>query len=130
MPPKNAPHQATPPVAVADSSVSRILELPPVLCAEQLAALLDRAPSSVLADVSRAPHKLPPFCALPGTHRKVWLTATVLSWLEEHQTTPVREPAVPTSAVPVAAKPRRGRPRNADRAVLREAAVAKGGSAW
>lgn len=119
MPPTNAPHQATRAVAVADSSVSHILELPPVLCADQLAALLDRALSSVLADVSRAPHKLPPWCALPGTHRKVWLTATVLLWLEEHQTTPVREPAVPTSAVPITLKPRRGRPRNADREASR-----------
>lgn len=95
------------------------LPLPPVLNSEQLAVLLDRAPSTVLGDVSRAPHKLPPWCALPGTQRKVWLTATVLAWLEQHQTTPVREPAVPTSAVPVALKPRRGRPRNVDRAANR-----------
>lgn len=116
MPPKNAPHQATPAVAVADSSVSHILELPPVLGADQLAALLDRAPSSVLADVSRAPHKLPPWCSLPGTQRKVWLTETVLSWLKSHQTSPVSEPTEPT---PTAPKPRRGRPRNSDRAANR-----------
>lgn len=95
------------------------LPLPPVLNSEQLAVLLDRAPSTVLGDVSRAPHKLPPWCALPGTQRKVWLTATVLSWLEQHQTTPVHESAVTTSAVPVASKPRRGRPPNADRAANR-----------
>lgn len=95
------------------------LPLPPVLNSEQLAVLLDRAPSTVLGDVSRAPHKLPPWCALPGTQRKVWLTTTVLSWLEQHQITPVPEPAAPTPAATVASKPRRGRPRNSDRAANR-----------
>ena len=106
----------TPTVEVSDSTVAQILQLPPVLGAAQLAALLDRAPSSVLADVSRAPHKLPPWCALPGTQRKVWLTATVLSWLAKNEIAPVDKPAEPT---PTAPKPRRGRPRNADRAVSR-----------
>ncbi len=116
MPPKNAPHQATTAVAVADSTVAQILQIPPVLGAEQLAALLDRAPSSVLADVSRAPHKLPPWCALPGTQRKVWLTATVLSWLAKNEIASVDKPAEPT---PTAPKPRRGRPRNSDHAANR-----------
>jgi hypothetical protein len=106
----------TPTVEVVDSTVAQILQLPPALGAEQLAALLDRAPSSVLADVSRAPHKLPPWCALPGTQRKVWLTATVLSWLAKNEVAPVAKPAEPA---PTAPKPRRGRPRNADRAANR-----------
>lgn len=64
------------------------LPLPPVLNSDQLAVLLDRAPSTIRGDVSRAPHKLPPWCSPPGSTRKVWLTRTVLSWLAEHQTAP------------------------------------------
>lgn len=88
--------------------------LPPVLNTAQLAALLDRAPSTVLGDVSRAPHKLPPWCTLPGTQRKVWLTATVLSWLAGFERAPAAAPAAPVTA-PMA-RPRRGRPSNAARA--------------
>lgn len=97
------------------------LPLPPVLNSDQLAVLLDRAPSTVRGDVSRAPYKLPPWCSPPGSTRKVWLTATVLSWLEKHQTAPAAAPAAPASVAPAAPKPRRGRPPNAERAALRAA---------
>lgn len=93
------------------------LPLPPVLNSDQLAVLLDRAPSTIRGDVSRAPYKLPPWCSPPGSTRKVWLTATVLSWLAAHETAPAAEPAAPVAPVaPVAPRPRRGRPPNFERA--------------
>lgn len=83
------PQGHIPPLAIQPDT------LPPVLNAERLAALLDRAPSTVLGDVSRAPHKLPPWCTLPGTQRKVWLTATVLSWLAGFERAPAAAPRKP-----------------------------------
>lgn len=97
------------------------LPLPPVLNSDQLAVLLDRAPSTIRGDVSRAPYKLPPWCSPPGSTRKVWLTATVLSWLAAHETAPAAEPAAPVA--PVAPRPRRGRPPNSERAAAAKAAV-------
>lgn len=101
------------------------LPLPPVLNSDQLAVLLDRAPSTVRGDVSRAPHKLPPWCSPPGSTRKVWLTSTVLAWLEKHQTAPAAALA-PTPLPTLEPKPRRGRPPNKVRAARAEV---KGGVA-
>lgn len=111
-------HQPLQPLAIQPDA------LPPVLNTVQLAALLDRAPSTVLGDVSRAPHKLPPWCTLPGTQRKVWLTATVLSWLAGFEREPAAVPAAPATSTPMA-RPRRGRPPNAARAARAEV---KGGA--
>lgn len=87
------------------------LPLPPVLNSDQLAVLLDRAPSTIRGDVSRAPYKLPPWCSPPGSTRKVWLTATVLSWLAGHQTAPAAEPAA-TAHEEQPKKSRAGHPGN------------------
>lgn len=94
-----------------------------VLDVGDLSRILRKSPSSVLADRSRAPHRLPPACTAPGTRQPLWLLSDVLAWLSAHReqtVAPVAEP-VPTSA------PRRGRPTKMDQA--RRAAAAQEGGA-
>lgn len=103
------------------------LPLPPVLNVLQLAELLHKTPQSVLADRSRAPHRLPPACTPPGTKSPLYLLDDVLAWLREH-----REPAAPAPApAPApAAEParRRGRPTKAEQAARAAARAAEGGA--
>lgn len=77
---------------------------PPVLTVEDLSRLLDKSRSAILADRSRAPHRLPPACKVPGTTPR-WLLSDVLDWLAAH-----REPAASAPA-PAPAPRRRGRGR-------------------
>lgn len=87
-------------------------QFPPVLNSEQLAVLLDRALSTVLGDVSRAPHKLPPWSSPPGSTRKVWLTTTVLSWLKANEMAPAPAPAVAPTHEEQPKKSKAGHPGN------------------
>lgn len=94
---------------------------PPVLGLDGLSVLLHKAPSSILADRCRAPHRLPPACTPPGCKQPLWLTADVLAWLTEFKETPcaIAENA-PTRRAP-------GRPRKVDQvAAARVAAKAEG----
>lgn len=116
------PTLATPPVAPnADSVTACIQQLPPVLSPAMLAGLLDRSLTTVLADISRSPGKLPPCIKIPGVGGTVFLTSSVFTWLaaferkvpaQPQQTapavSPVKEPETEIS------KPRRGRPSNAE----------------
>lgn len=88
---------------------------PPVLNVLQLAELIHKTPQSVLADRSRAPHRLPPSCEPPGTKSPLWLFDDVLAWLRQHQQ-PAAAPASAAVPTPAAAPRRRGRPTKAEAA--------------
>lgn len=89
----------------------------PVLGLNELSQILRKSARSILADRSRAPHRLPPDCTPPGTRAPVWLMEDVLGWLRQHRHQPSAQPA-PTQA---AAPPRkRGRPTKAEQAARAE----------
>lgn len=94
---------------------------PPVLTALDLGRLLNKNPSAIFADRSRAPWRLPPACTPPGTKSPLWLLDDVLAWLRQH-----REPEH-TPPAPAPAPRRRGRPTKAEQAARR--AVQEGGAA-
>lgn len=83
---------------------------PPAFGADGLAQLLDKSITAILADRSRAPHRLPPACLPPGTQKPVWLLADVIAWLASHREgQPQTSPPPPTAA---ATPPKRGRGRS------------------
>ena len=67
------------------------------LDAHDLGELLRKTASSVQADLSRAPHRLPPPIRIEGGGCALWLESRVLAWLQERE-------------VKVSASPQRGRP--------------------
>lgn len=84
---------------------------PPAFGAEKLSQLILRDVATIFADRSRAPHKLPPACHVPGTQKPVWLLCDVLAWLASY-----REPVASVSPQPVV-KPKAnnlGRPTKAE----------------
>jgi predicted DNA-binding transcriptional regulator AlpA len=56
-----------------------------LLRAEDLAALLGRAPSTIKSDVRRRPETLPPRFQVPGTNRLRWLEADVVEWVAKQR---------------------------------------------
>lgn len=70
---------------------------PPAFGAEKLSQLILRDVATIFADRSRAPHRLPPACHVPGTRKPVWLLSDVLVWLASH-----REPTASEAPQPVA----------------------------
>lgn len=52
---------------------------------KELALILKRSPSVVAAEVSKAPHKLPPRLRLPDSRKVLWLREDVEKWLNEHR---------------------------------------------
>lgn len=87
---------------------------PPVLNVLQLAELIHKTPQSVLADRSRAPHRLPPSCEPPGTKSPLWLLTDVLDWLRHYQRVATPPPAPAAPDVPRRRGP--GRPTKAEQA--------------
>jgi hypothetical protein len=82
---------------------------PPAFQADVLSLILGKSVAAILADRSRAPHRLPPACSPPGTRRPTWLLADVLEWLAKHRETPVTAPAL-NPARPRVVIHRKGRP--------------------
>ena len=101
-------------------------QMPPVLGVSELSILLKKSPGVILADRSRAPHRVPPSCEPPGSRQPLWILEDVIAWLRTHQ-----RPVTPVPNPP----PRRGRPtkrEQLERAQAKEAAAAqqgKGGAA-
>ncbi|MHB1075558.1 hypothetical protein [Thiobacillus sp.] len=97
--------------------------IPPIFGVSVLSELIQKSPASILADRSRAPHRVPPSCEPPGSRQPLWLLSDVLDWLRHYQ-----RAAVPPPAAPVAPDaPRRrgpGRPPKAEQARRAAAAVA------
>lgn len=58
----------------------------PLITAEELGEILHRAPSTILSDLRRAPHRVPPPCTPPGTRRPLWRPEAVEVWLQEAST--------------------------------------------
>jgi hypothetical protein len=102
---------------------------PPVIGVELLGVLLDKAPASIFADRSRAPHKLPPACTPPGNKFPRWILADVIAWLRSHQE--VQPPAPAPAFVATEAAPKRGpgAPTKAECVRARRAAAKAAGSA-
>lgn len=134
--------QNQPQARAATSAVAPIIHLdyPPAITADLLSGLIGQSVPTILANRSRAPHKLPPACVAPGTKQPVWLLTDVLAWLASHRE---RETAVDT---PIAKdhKPRivraaKGRPAKTEQAEakrlgltvreLRSRSVQQGGAA-
>ncbi|MBV8468598.1 MAG: hypothetical protein JOY60_01870 [Burkholderiaceae bacterium] len=81
-----------------------------------LAPVLGKVPQSIQADLSRAPHRLPPPIMIDGARGALWLESTVLDWLLEQQ-----RRALTT-------KRKAGRPTKVAQQVRREAAAMGGQS--
>lgn len=95
----------------------------PVYRVEELAVLLHRTENTIRLDASRAPHRLPPICRLPGHNRLLWRRCDVEAWLAAAVTT-----ATATLA-PALLPRRRGRPTNAEQRqrIQRDSGVRNGG---
>lgn len=109
--PQTPPEPNTPESLLELLSAASVAGFPPAFGADKLAQLILRDVATIFADRSRAPHKLPPACHVPGTQKPVWLLTDVLVWLASY-----REP---TASVPPqrVAKPKAtnsGRPTKAE----------------
>lgn len=64
----------------------KITELPPTLGVVELAQLLHLSEKTIRADLSRAPHSLPPPMRRRNQQRSnlVWVTVEVLTWMRDH----------------------------------------------
>lgn len=82
-----------------------------VLTASDLSEVLKKSVQSIRGDLSRAPHRLPPFIRIGGG-QALWLPETVLEWLKGHESGQKTPPPPPPTAVP--ARRRRGRPTKAE----------------
>lgn len=72
-----------------------------VLGIAELSVLLKKSAPAIIADRSRAPHRVPPSCEPPGSKQPLWILEDVIAWLRGHQ-----RPVTPVPSPP----PRRGRP--------------------
>lgn len=79
---------------------------PPCFGVRGLSALIGKDVATILADRSRAPHRLPPACSPPGTRTPTWLLSDVLEWLAAHREAPAA--AADNVAVERSVAPRRG----------------------
>lgn len=61
--------------------------LPPTLDAKALAALLYRAESTIIRDVTRRPHTLPPF--IRQGKKPIWITSVVVDWMLARLSEPI-----------------------------------------
>lgn len=91
------------------------------LTASELASILGKSVASIRGDLSRCPARLPPAVRIPGGGQALWLEATVLAWLQSHETAIRPSPKQGTSTR------RRGRPTKAEQ--LRRASAAAAGDA-
>lgn len=92
---------------------------PPAFGVEGLSILIGKDVASILADRSRAPHRLPPACSPPNTRRPTYLLADVLEWLGKHREPVVAAPPL-NSAKPRVATGRTGRPTKVEEAKAKQ----------
>lgn len=102
-----------------------VKQFPPVLGVSELSQLLQKTPSSIFADRSRAPHRVPPSCEPPGSRQPLWILEDVLAWLRQFQQPGVRPP----EPVAAPAPRRRGRPTKREQIERQRAAAARQGGA-
>ncbi|TCI11414.1 DNA-binding protein [Dyella soli] len=77
---------------------------------DDLSALLHRPQHTIRNDASRAPHRLPPRCVLPGQRRLLWRKDDVMAWLAAAVVPSMPEQAQSPQQLPR----RRGRPPKAN----------------
>lgn len=104
---------SNPHVVWAESA--NLQSFPPAFQADVLSLILGKSVAAILADRSRAPHRLPPACSPPGTRRPTWLLSDVLAWLAEHREAPAAAPER-ASAEPKVSPRRSGRPTKIEQA--------------
>jgi len=106
-----------------------------VIDIDGLSQLLHKSPASIVADRSRAPHRVPPSCEPPGSRTPLWIMQDVLNWLRSYQRQAVTAPAAAPSTKPAntaddqAPRRRRGRPTKAEQAARAAAAAQQGSTA-
>jgi predicted DNA-binding transcriptional regulator AlpA len=61
-------------------------EAPKLLDIDALSKLMRRSSSTIAAEVTKAPHKLPPRLKLPGSRKVLWLASDVETWLHQFRT--------------------------------------------
>lgn len=105
-----------------------------VLGIAELSVLLKKSAPAIIADRSRAPHRVPPSCEPPGSKQPLWILEDVIAWLRSHQraTAPVTATPAPAPAAELAPPRRRGRPTKREQLERQQAAQqaqGKGGAA-
>lgn len=95
---------------------------PPCFGVRGLSALIGKDVATILADRSRAPHRIPPACSPPGTRSPTWLLQDVLAWLAEHREAPAAAPERASAKAPVAPR-RSGRPTKVEQAEARQLGI-------
>lgn len=111
---------SNPHAVLAESA--NLQSFPPAFQADVLSLILGKSVAAILADRSRAPHRLPPACSPPGTRRPTWLLSDVLAWLAEHREAPVSAPERAPAAFPVAPR-RSGRPTKVEQAQAQQLGI-------
>lgn len=94
------------------------MSFPPVIGVDELSLLIDKAPATIFADRSRAPHKIPPAYLPPGCKSPRWVVADVLDWLKQRP-----EPQAAPRAVDAPRQHGRGRPSKAEQVAAAAAGV-------
>lgn len=90
-----------------------------------LAALLHISRSTIVTLHSRARHRLPPACRVPGSREPVWIVTDVLAWLRRHPEGDGATAATDVQTPERAPQKRRpGRPTKAEQIAAHKAAAA------
>ena len=76
-------------------------QFPPVIGIELLSKLLQRTERVISIDRCSRPDTLPPACIIPNTRRPLWVTADVISLLQQFREEPVVKLGAPTKATRV-----------------------------
>lgn len=103
----------------------RVLPQTPTAGFDGLAELLHVSRSTIVTLHSRARHRLPPACRVPGSREPVWIISDVLAWLRQHPEGDSSTDATDVQTPELApAKRRPGRPTKAQQVAARKAAAA------
>lgn len=57
----------------------------PLIGIKELADIIQRSPNTIAAEVTKAPHKLPPRLKLPGSRRVLWKREDVMMWIDQYR---------------------------------------------
>lgn len=96
--------------------LASLASFPPCFGADRLSELIGKSVAAILADRSRAPHKLPPACTPPGTRQPIWLLVDVLVWLANHREAAALPPQPRPAPKPRSSVSHLGRPGKKEKA--------------
>lgn len=57
----------------------------PLIGIKELAEIIQRSPHTIAAEVTKAPHKLPPRLRLPGSRKVLWKRDDVMVWIDQYR---------------------------------------------